>query len=80
MPSAASGGELALAMYTNTCTLSRVKRRDLEKALRKLGWSLLRHGGNHDVWSDAAGNSIAVPRHVEINERLAQAILRQASK
>ena len=29
-----------------------MKRRDLERALRQLGWYFLRHGGKHDVWTD----------------------------
>jgi len=28
-----------------------VKKRDLEKKLRKLGWERVRHGANHDIWS-----------------------------
>jgi mRNA interferase HicA len=40
-------------------------------------WRFLRHGGNHDVWSDGTREE-AIPRHREINERLALAILRRA--
>ena len=29
-----------------------MRRKDLEKALRDLGWWFLRHGGKHDVWTD----------------------------
>ena len=54
-----------------------MKRRELEKRLRRLGWAFLRHGGKHDVWSDDEREE-AIPRHTEINERLAQAILRRA--
>jgi mRNA interferase HicA len=55
-----------------------VKRRDLEARLRELGWSFLRHGGNHDVWSD--GDRLEyVPRHSEINENLARKILGKAA-
>lgn len=54
-----------------------VKKRELEKSLRKLGWELLRHGGAHDIWTDGERQE-AVPRHPEINERLARAILRRA--
>lgn len=56
-----------------------VKRRDLEKRLRALGWRLLRHGGRHDVWTDGDREE-ALPRHSEINERLALGILTRASK
>jgi predicted RNA binding protein YcfA (HicA-like mRNA interferase family) len=54
-----------------------MKRRDLEKRLRALGWLLVRHGARHDVWSDGE-REIAVPRHNEINEYTAKAILREA--
>jgi len=56
-----------------------MRRKDLEKALRDLGWWFLRHGGKHDVWTD--GERIeAIPRHAEINERLASAILKRAKR
>ena len=56
-----------------------MKRRDLEEALRRLGWRFLRHGGKHDVWSDGERQE-AIPRHSEINEKLARAILRRAGR
>jgi len=56
-----------------------VRRRDLEKELRSLGWRSLRHGGRHDVWTDGEQQE-AIPRHSEINEKLARAILRRAQK
>jgi mRNA interferase HicA len=56
-----------------------VRRRDLEKELRSLGWRFLRHGGRHDVWTDGEQQE-AIPRHSEINEKLARAILRRAQK
>ena len=65
------------------CTLIRVqskmKRRDLERRLRELGWSFIRSGGSHDVWSDGERQE-AIPRHREINERLALAILQRARR
>lgn len=60
------------------CTNGDMKRRDLERRLKDAGWSFLRHGGNHDVWSNADGEVEAIPRHSEINENLARAILRRA--
>jgi mRNA interferase HicA len=58
-----------------------MKRRELERRLRELGWTLQRHGGKHDVWVSADGSSTDyVPRHPEINERLARAILRRAEE
>ena len=47
-----------------------MKKRDLENPLRKQGWRFLRHGGKHDVWTDGEREE-AIPRHREINERLA---------
>ena len=56
-----------------------MKRRELEDVLKGLGWQLLRHGRRHDVWTD--GDRIeAVPRHTEINETLARAILKRAKR
>jgi len=56
-----------------------MKRRDLERALRTLGWRFPRHGRKHDVWTDGVREE-AVPRHVDINERLAQVILARAGR
>ncbi len=59
----------------------RVKRRELERRLRDLGWLFQRHGGKHDVRSNSEGSFTEyVPRHAEINERLAQAILKRAAE
>jgi len=54
-----------------------VKRRELEERLRVLGWSLARRGRRHDVWARGE-RELAVPRHAEINEFTARAILRTA--
>jgi predicted RNA binding protein YcfA (HicA-like mRNA interferase family) len=54
-----------------------MKRRELEKQLRELGWELSRHGRRHDVWVRGE-HEIVVPRHAEINEYTAKAILREA--
>jgi mRNA interferase HicA len=65
-----------LTVYTYPCTVKPMKRRDLERALRQLGWYFLRHGGKHDVWNDGKREE-AIPRHTEIHDKLAQAILRR---
>lgn len=53
-----------------------MKKRDLEKKLKKAGWFFLRSGSDHDVWSN--GEEIeAIPRHREINERLAKVIIKK---
>ena len=54
-----------------------MKRRDLEKKLKKMSWWLTRHGGKHDVWTDGE-REVAIPRHNEINEYTAKAILCEA--
>lgn len=54
-----------------------MKKRDLERALQRLGWSFVRHGSKHDVWAKG-DHQEAVPRHNEIDELLARAILKRA--
>ena len=66
-----------LTLYTYLCTVKPMRRRDLERSLRQLGWQFLRHGGKHDVWTDGKREE-AIPRHTEVNDKLAQAILRRA--
>ncbi len=56
-----------------------MKRRELERRLRGLGWRLLRHGGSHDIWTDGEHEE-PVPRHSEVRERLALAILTRAKR
>ena len=58
-----------------------MKRKELERRLVELGWSLERHGGRHDVWTNSNGSFAEfVPRHAEINERLALVILKRAKE
>ena len=53
-----------------------MKRKDLVKLLEKNGWYLKRNGGNHDLYPN--GTQIEpIPRHSEINERLAKAIIKK---
>ncbi|MGD8539929.1 MAG: type II toxin-antitoxin system HicA family toxin [Candidatus Aminicenantes bacterium] len=54
-----------------------MKRRQLEKRLAELGWSFERHGRKHDIWTNGL-YEIVVPRHKEINEYTASAILKTA--
>jgi predicted RNA binding protein YcfA (HicA-like mRNA interferase family) len=54
-----------------------MKRRDIEKRPHEMGWRMIRHGARHDVWA-RGDNEIVVPRHGEINEYTARAILREA--
>lgn len=55
-----------------------MKKRDLEKQLELLGWQFLRHGGSHELWTNGTDTQ-AVPRHGEINEMTAKAIIRVAA-
>ena len=53
-----------------------MKYRDLVKKLLKAGFRFCGHGGNHDRYR--RGNRIeTIPRHREINEKLARTILRR---
>ena len=56
-----------------------MKRRDLLKKLQNAGWSLS-SGSKHDMVENTKypGTKIPIPRHTEINEYLAQQILKEA--
>jgi mRNA interferase HicA len=56
-----------------------MKRKSLENELKRLGWWILRNGGNHDIWTDGDRQE-PIPRHNEINEKLACSILKKAKK
>jgi mRNA interferase HicA len=56
-----------------------MKRRDLLRQLADLGWRLDRQGGAHEIWRKGE-RTLAVPRHTEINELTARAILRDAAR
>lgn len=53
-----------------------MKQRDLIKKLESAGFEFARHGSNHDVYM-RGNDKEEIPRHREINERLAKAILRR---
>lgn len=53
-----------------------MKQRDLIKKLRSVGFELYRHGGNHDIYRRGSDEE-QIPRHKEVNEQLAKAILRR---
>ena len=53
-----------------------MKKRDLEQKLKAIGF--IENGGSkHAKWT-YGNHSVMVPRHKEINENTAKAILRQA--
>ena len=56
-----------------------MKKRDLELAISALGYTLERQGGSHEWWSNGSF-SFPLPRHREINENTARAIIRNAKK
>ncbi len=53
-----------------------MKQREVIKRLEKGGFILKRHGSDHDIYA-RGDDEEQVPRHREINERLAKAILRK---
>ena len=53
-----------------------MKQRDLIKQLESIGFEFLRYGSNHDIYK-RGNDEEKIPRHREINERLAKAILRK---
>lgn len=56
-----------------------MKKIKLERILTKNKWYFLRHGANHDVWTN--GEDIEpIPRHNEINENLAKSIIKRVKK
>ncbi len=53
-----------------------MKQRDYVKLLKQNGWWLLRHGGNHDIYTN--GTDIEpVPRHGEIKEKLVKSKIKK---
>lgn len=53
-----------------------MKRKDLIKLLESNGWYLKRNGGDHDIYAKD-GQREPIPRHSEINERLARDIIKR---
>jgi mRNA interferase HicA len=57
-----------------------MKRRALEKQLRRADCYLKREGSAHSLWTNPSTGAVeAVPRHNEIKEPLARSILRNLS-
>ncbi len=53
-----------------------MKRRDLIKKLEAAGFKLERNGGSHDIYKRGSDEE-QVPRHKELNENLAKAIIKK---
>jgi mRNA interferase HicA len=58
-----------------------MKRKDLIRMLEAMGCKLKRHGGNHDWYvNEETQQSQPVPRHNEIDDYLAKAIIKKLAK
>lgn len=53
-----------------------MQRYKLEKRFKKKGWWLLRHGGNHDIWTNGV-IEVSIPRHADVKENLAKALIKK---
>ena len=53
-----------------------MKQKDLIKLLEKNGWWKEREGGNHIIYTNGK-ESETIPRHRELNELLAKAIIKR---
>ena len=53
-----------------------MKQKDLIKKFTQAGFEFVRHGGNHDIYK-RGDDEEQIPRHREVNERLARALIRK---
>ncbi len=53
-----------------------MKRKDLIKRLENNGWYLKRNGANHDIYTNGKDSEM-IPRHTEVKENLAKAIIKR---
>lgn len=53
-----------------------MRTREFIKLLRKNGWTLKRHGANHDIYAKGDLRE-PVPRHFVIDDDLARAIIKR---
>lgn len=53
-----------------------MKQKDLIRLLEKNGWWKVREGANHMIYTNGQ-ESEAIPRHKELKENLAKAIIRR---
>ena len=53
-----------------------MKRSDLIKLLLANGWYLKRNGAKHDLYTNGVASE-PIPRHTEIQENLAKAIIKR---
>jgi mRNA interferase HicA len=58
-----------------------LKRKDLIRRIEELGVLFVRQGGGHAIYENPfTKDTIAVPRHAEVNEHTAKSIIRKASE
>ncbi len=57
-----------------------MKRKLLEDQLKMLGATFVAHRKGHDQWISKTGNLLWIPRHADVNQFTAEAILKQAAK
>ncbi len=53
-----------------------MKQKDLINLFKRNGWWLVRQGGSHMVFTNGTVNE-TIPRHKEVNELLAKAIIKR---
>jgi predicted RNA binding protein YcfA (HicA-like mRNA interferase family) len=53
-----------------------MKRRILIKKLESNGWYLKRNGAEHDIYTNGIASE-PIPRHPDVNERTAKAIIKR---
>lgn len=53
-----------------------VKRRLVEKRFIDNGWFFVRHGGNHDIWSNGIKKT-QLPRHPKFSDMLYKALIQK---
>lgn len=73
---------MGLDLFVYPSGLRLVKRKDLLRAAREIAgdeWLLHREGRSHTVFR-VCGRNVTVPRHAEINEITAGAILRDVRR
>lgn len=57
-----------------------MKRRELVEKLNELGWFPVRQSKHEIFGHESRAHTIPVPRHTEINENTARAILKAAQR
>lgn len=53
-----------------------MQRFKLEKLFKKKGWYILRHGSNHDIWTNGKEKEQLV-RHPKVKESLARHLIKK---